>query len=228
MGIVGRQRVAIAELILCDPNHMTTPDRTSEWPDSADFAVMPNSLKSAVKSREFASGDHLFRIGANPVSMFYVLSGEVRLLRSSVKGAEILLQRTRRGFIAKASMDASSYHCDAIAAERSTVLQFPLTVFRGAIEGDAAFRSAWISCLSREVRTALAQCERLSLKSATARVLHFLETEEENGILILTQTRKAWATELGLSHEALYRTLTRLEKEGIILVKDNIICMSRR
>ena len=206
---------------------MTAPNRIFEWKDSADFAVMPDSLKSAAETCEFASGDRLFEIGAKPVSMFYVLNGEVRLMRFSVGGAEMLLQRTRCGFIAKASMDASSYHCHAIAAEQSTVLRFPLIAFRRTIEGDAIFRSTWISDLSREVRTTLAQCERLSLKNAAERVLHFLETEGENGVLILTQTRKAWATELGLSHEALYRTLTRLEKEGTILVKDNVIRICR-
>jgi CRP-like cAMP-binding protein len=41
----------------------------------------------------------------------------------------------------------------------------------------------------------------------------------------LTQTRKAWAAELGLTHEALYRTLRRLAEQGAIAVDGTRICL---
>ncbi|WP_230646797.1 cyclic nucleotide-binding domain-containing protein [Bradyrhizobium sp. Leaf401] len=37
--------------------------------------------------------------------MFFVLSGEVRLVRRSRSGGEVVLQRTRHGFLAEASLD---------------------------------------------------------------------------------------------------------------------------
>ncbi|MCZ7653606.1 MAG: hypothetical protein M5R42_03950 [Rhodocyclaceae bacterium] len=57
--------------------------------------------------------------------------------------------------------------------------------------------------LAREVRMLRARCERLSLHGAEARILHALESEGTEGTLTLAQSRKAWAADLGLTHEAL-------------------------
>jgi hypothetical protein len=74
--------------------------------------------------------------------------------------------------------------------------------------------------LAREVRTLRSQCERLALNSAAERIEHYIETEGRNGRLELTRTRKAWAAELGLTHEALYRALSMLERsERLSLVE---------
>jgi hypothetical protein len=49
------------------------------------------------------------------------------------------------------------------------------------------------------------QCERLALNSAADRIEHYIESEGRDGRLELKRTRKAWAAELGLTHEALKR-----------------------
>ncbi|MCB1797687.1 MAG: winged helix-turn-helix domain-containing protein, partial [Gammaproteobacteria bacterium] len=54
------------------------------------------------------------------------------------------------------------------------------------------------------------------LNSAADRILHYMETEGSDGVIILNQTRKSWAAELGLTHEVLYRTLRRLRESGDI------------
>ncbi len=41
--------------------------------------------------------------------------------------------------------------------------------------------------------------------------------------LTLQQPRKAWAAELGLTHEALYRTLRRMQDEGLIHINGNLL-----
>jgi CRP-like cAMP-binding protein len=139
--------------------------------------------------------------------MFFVLSGEVRLVRSSRSGAEIVLQRARHGILAEASLDQTAYHCDAIASVSATVLRVPRDIVRQALK-EEPFAAAWRSELSRELRRLRAQCERLSLNSARERIIHYIETEGARGALTLTQAKKQWATELGLTHESLYRTLS--------------------
>ena len=59
--------------------------------------------------------------------------------------------------------------------------------------------------------------------NAAARVLHFIECEGRDGKLELPSSRKAWAAELGLSHEALYRTLAQMKKAGSIAVAGRFI-----
>ena len=198
-------------------------NKDTDWPKNKELASMPCALQAAAVWLEVAQDAQLFRIGQRPRTMFYVLSGEMRLTRTSLDGAEIILQRTRCGFLAEASIETSAYHCDAVAFEPVTALGFPIAIFLNALEVDVTFRKAWTSNLVQEIRRARARSERLTLKSAAKRVLHFLESEGQNGVLKLEQSRKTWSAELGLSHEALYRTLARLEKEGVISVKDNTI-----
>ena len=84
---------------------------------------------------------------------------------------------------------------------------------------------SWLQRLTREVRTLRAQSERLRLNSAAERILHYIEAEGSDGAVTLHQTRRAWAGELGLSHEVLYRTLRRLREEGVLTLDGNRIAI---
>lgn len=187
------------------------------------LALVPSSLRKRAEPWDLEAGEHLFRIGDSVHAVFTVINGEVRLIRRDQNGKEVVLQRSRQGFFAEASLNSKAYHCDAVAAETSTLLRFPAQAFRSALNDDAGFRDAWMSHLAREVRKLRAQCERLSLHSAADRVLHYLESEGSDGCVVLTQTRKAWAAELGLSHEALYRTLRKLQDAAIVEINGDEI-----
>lgn len=193
-----------------------------EWPalveSHSELARIPPALKAAARQQAFAAGETLFRQGDRPKAMYCVLDGEVRLLRRSPKGGEVILQRSRGGFFAEASLESKAYHCDGVAAADGRLLAFPIRAFREALDDDAAFRNDWMAQLAREVRRLRARCERLSLHGAEARILHAIESEGTAGTLALVQSRKAWAAELGLSHEALYRTLARLQAEGTLVL----------
>jgi CRP-like cAMP-binding protein len=101
------------------------------------------------------------------------------------------------------------------------LLGFPIEPFREALRDDGKFRAFWMMRLAREVRSLRAQCERLSLRSAADRIEHYIEAEGDNGRIVLRRTRKAWADELGLTHEALYRTLASLRQKGRITAVEN-------
>lgn len=148
--------------------------------------------------------------------MYYVLAGEVRLVRCGRDGQTFILQRVRRGWVAEASLLARSYGCDLEAAAGTTLLRVPADALREALEVSADFRRYWIRSLSVEVRRLRSACERLGLRKAEERVLHAIETEGTGGTLRLTGTLKNWAAELGITHEALYRALARLESAGML------------
>lgn len=182
------------------------------------FAHIPAALRESADLLACEAAETIFRIGDPVRCAMLVLSGEVRLIRRDPHGREVVLQRSTGGFIAEASLDSRVYHCDALAAQASMLLVFPAKAFLAALDQDVAFRRAWQSLLAREVRKLRSQCERLSLNSAAERILHYIEAEGSNGVLNLTQSKKAWAAELGLTHEALYRTLRRLQDGGELRV----------
>src|SRR5262249_9515416 len=150
---------------------------------------------SFVRVQEIDAGATLFRAGSALRSMFFVLAGEVRLVRTSRSGSEIVLQRARGGIGAEASLDQHAYHCDAVASGPSLVLSMPSEVIRQSLK-DEAFAAAWRAELSRELRRLRAQCERLSLNAAEDRIRHYVETAGEGGVLKLTHTEavgsRAW------------------------------------
>lgn len=182
------------------------------------LAALPASLRAAASVQAFTARQTLYRQGQRPRAVLCVLEGEIRLVRRSPRGDEIILQRVRGGFVAEASLDASAYHCDVVAAAAGRLLRFPVAAFREALEQDAAFNRAWSGHLAQEIRRLRAQCERLGLNGAAARILHYLEAEGRDGAITLTQSRKAWAAELGLTHEVLYRTLRRLREDGTLRI----------
>jgi CRP/FNR family transcriptional regulator, dissimilatory nitrate respiration regulator len=191
------------------------------------LATLPRALRAVAEHRRIEAGETLFRLGDRVQGVFCVVAGEVRLVRRGRNGAEIILQRSRGGFIAEASLDAKAYHCDAVAAETGAVLRFPARDFCAALDEDVKFRDAWMASLAREVRKLRAQCERLSLKSAAQRIVHYIDSEGTDGVATLTESRKAWAAELGLTHEALYRTLRRLQADGTLHINANRITLGR-
>ena len=70
-------------------------------------------------------------------------------------------------------------------------------------------------------------CERLSMKSVKDRVLHLINTEGKNGQYQVTTGLKSLAGELGISHEALYRTLALLEKNKTIKRQEGLLSLTK-
>ena len=192
------------------------------------LAVIPPELRALAEQREIETGETLFRLGDRLRGIFYVVAGEIRLVRRARNGMEIVLQRSRGGFFAEASLNTKVYHCDAVVAEPGAVLRFPAQAFRAALAADLMFRNAWMVHLAHELLKSRARCERLGLKNAEQRIVHYIESEGAHGIVTLSASRKAWAADLGLTHEALYRTLRRLQADGTLDVSANRIILRQR
>ena len=181
------------------------------------LAAFPPSLRETARLRDLTPGAILFASSTRPRNMHVVSSGEVCLMRRSALGAEIVLQRARRGFLAEASLDQTEYHCDAIAMTSATVLLIAIHSFRRALD-DPSFQQMWMAHLSQELRRVRAQAERLSLNTAEARIVHYIAAEGTDGGLLLSHSKKEWAAELGLTHEALYRALARMVERGKLVI----------
>ncbi len=76
----------------------------------------------------------MFHAGQRPRRIFYVTAGELRLVRHSTTGNEIILQRQRAGFLAEASLWSSRYHYDGIAVETGEAMAFRVKLFQQALQ----------------------------------------------------------------------------------------------
>ena len=131
-----------------------------DWPRIGQalplLAALTAVLRGEVRVRRLDKGELVFRRGDRPRAMFAVLSGEARLVRTSTAGIEIVLQRTRGGLLAEASLDQPRYHCDAVAVLPSELVSIPRGAFRTAL-ADEGFRECWLGLLLRELRRVRAQ-----------------------------------------------------------------------
>lgn len=186
-------------------------------------ALLPAALRPLCVQSRCLKGDLLFRQGKRPERMFYVAAGEVVLQRIGSQGEIVILQRARQGFVAEASLQSTRYHCDAVVTASGELVSIPIEPIKQALLVDSAFAMRWIETLSRELVRLRLQCERLSINGVRDRLLHLIETEGQGGRLPLGAGLKSMASELGVSHEALYRTVAELERRGLLRREDRHI-----
>jgi len=187
--------------------------------------LLPASLHSRCVAEDHPAGAALFLTGEQPRWMFFVSAGEVVLERHSVEGQQACLQRCQSGFVGEASLTSIRYHCDGRTTLGTQVTKVPIPALRKALKNDAAFAERWIAMLSREVLRLRLQNERLSLPKVQDRLLHLIETEGTDGRYSLTCSVKDLAKQLAVTHEALYRAITRLVELGCIERGNGILAM---
>ena len=185
--------------------------------------LLPPQIHGLCSGAHYKKHERLFITGKSPEWMFYVVTGEVTLERTGLQGESVVLQRTRLGFVSEASLKTAKYHCDGLAISETNVIKVPIKALTAALDRDPDFASRWISMLNTEVKRLRLHCERLSMKSVKDRVLHLIHTEGKNGQYPVNTGLKSLAGELGVTHEALYRTLARLEKSKVIIRIDGLL-----
>lgn len=206
-----------------DLNHME--DEQIKCSSSLE-ALLPPAVLALCTLKYLKKNTLLFKTGKKPEWMFFVLSGEVTLERLSQHGDPVVLQRTRHGFVSEASLQSPKYHCDAVVVADSEIIQIPIQTLTDALSTDPAFAGRWINMLNQEVKRLRLQCERLSMKSVKDKVLHLINTEGQNGKYQVNTGLKSLAGELGVTHEALYRTLAALEKSKTIRREEGLLVLT--
>jgi CRP/FNR family transcriptional regulator, dissimilatory nitrate respiration regulator len=101
----------------------------------------------------------------------------------------------------------------------------PIELVRQALLFDQDFAMRWMAMLNRELKRLRAQCARLSLKGVRERLLHLIESEGQLGRLPLGAGLKSIALELGVTHEALYRTVAELEKQDVLRREEGMLLL---
>jgi DNA-binding MarR family transcriptional regulator len=99
------------------------------------------------------------------------------------------------------------------------VSRIPIATIKRLIGSDGEFALDFAQFLTLSMRRQCARYERLRLKRAGDRVLHYLNCEltgPAGTALELDIPLADWADDLGLEPATLYRTLADLEKKGLI------------
>jgi CRP-like cAMP-binding protein len=187
---------------------------------------LSTSMLSGSRVRMLEAGEALFRQGTRATAIFEVEQGRLRMIRH-VDHRPVVLHTAKSGdLFAEAALFAPVYLCDAVAAAACRVRVYPKRQVLAAFRNDPALGERFMSVLSHQIHQLRAQLEERNIRSARKRFLHrlALAAGPDGRTMQLDGTLMDLATEIGLTHEVLYRTLAKLESEGIISrTRSNII-----
>lgn len=184
---------------------------TADWP--AALAAVKSS------SRKLAAGQVLFQAGDRAEAIYRVAGGCVRLERPSADGRPVTVHvASAGGLFAEAALFSDTYHCDAVAERASEVVVYPKRALLLTLRAHPDLALALTATLAHQLRATRAALEVVRLKTARERVLAFLALAptDNAGLITLTRPLTLVANEIGLTHEALYRTLRTLHTEGAV------------
>jgi CRP-like cAMP-binding protein len=192
--------------------------------------ALPPSLEAVSVIRDLAAGEFLFQQGDRSAAIYKVESGRLHLTRRTIDDHLVVLHTARQGeFFAEASLFSEAYHCDAVAATQSRVRVYPKATVIDALRTDPSLTEALMARLAHQLQELRARMELRNVRSARERVLQYLRLRtgsHDRSIAIEGQLQDI-AAEIGMTREALYRALARLETEGSITRTETTIVLKK-
>lgn len=201
--------------------------------------VSPENLSSLVAQatyKKFKSGEMV--IGeTDPVRSFYVvITGQLKLYRSSAEGKEQTLQLLGPGdpFGLCTAFATDSFPASAMAIEDSAVLLIPGTVMETTARQEPALLFNIIQILSQRLKDSMTLIESLALKEIPGRLASFLcqllpkETANKKTSVELTISQRELSKILGATPEALSRALRKMANDGILSTAGRVITIFDR
>lgn len=182
------------------------------------IVVMPDTLLKLFESlkpsrRTLAAGEVLFATGDAANALFHVEQGTLRLSRAGVP-----LHTAEAGSaFAEWALFTESCPCDAVAATDATVLAFAKTPVLLLLKAHPDINLAFSAVLARQLHRMRGRLELVRQKGARERVLGYLvRAGAADRTITLDRSLTEMAHDIGITREALYRTLAKLEGEGVL------------
>ena len=203
-------------------------DITKQIQDISLFAGVSseklNMLAAQATYKKFKPGE-LILGEADPIRSFYVVvSGQLKLYRSSAEGKEQTLQLLGPGdpFGLCTAFATDSFPASAMAIVESSVLLIPGTVMEEVAKQEPALLLNIIQILSQRLKDSMTLIESLALKEIPGRLASFLRHESLRNTAAakttveLTLSQRELAKILGATPEALSRSLRKMANDGIL------------
>lgn len=190
--------------------------------------VPPEQLEALANhalDRVFAPGARIWSEDEAIRAYFIVLSGRVKVFKSSQEGKEQTLYIIGPGepLGLCAMFGDGHFPVNAQALEESRLLLFPGDVLEEMARDEPALMLNMVLVLSRRLRDSMAMIETLALQEMPQRVagflLHSLRTQGNKEHVQLGVTQRELAKILGTTPETLNRVLKRMQTDGIVDVR---------
>jgi CRP-like cAMP-binding protein len=186
------------------------------------------TLAEILVRKNFPRQTTIFREGKEAQGFYILLTGQIKLVKSSLDGKEYIIRLVGAGetFAEAAVFGDIPYPATAISLEDCQTLFFPKGPFLHHLAASPTLARNMLATLSRLLLHLTKQLEDLSLKEVSARLARYLlercqvtHGEMAAGLsLELPTTKTQLAAYLGTISETLSRTLSRFKNLGLIEV----------
>ena len=188
-----------------------------EGPDLHELLASCQAIRMAAGSQVFSPDDDADRF-------YVILSGKVKIYQLSPKGDEQILHLYGPGntFGEAAMWAGTTYPAHAETLAKTTLLAVTRTALQELTARKPEMALAMIAGMSRKLQEFTRLIEQLSLKEVPARlagVLLNLLDDTRGDTILLHQTKRELASQIGTIPETLSRALARLKKDRLIDVR---------
>ncbi len=173
-----------------------------------------NLFRSLKPSRRtLAAGESLFAFGDPANALFHVEQGSIRMMRAGVP-----LHTAEAGTaFAEWALFTETCPCDAVAETDAVVLAFAKTPVLLQLKAHPDIALAFAALLARDLHRMRGRLELVRQKGARERVLGYLvRAGAADRAITLPRTLTEVARDIGITREALYRTLAALVRDGTV------------
>lgn len=174
--------------------------------------------------RDLAKAEILFHEGDAAQAMYAIVEGQMKLVRYTPRGKELLLHVVHPGqtFAEAAMFGEGTYPASAVAVVKTSVWCWPLEKLRQLARAEPDLGLAMAGSVSQWTRRLASKLELLTQRRVEERVAVYLlsrtgDLDLQPGVEVpLREPRNLIAAQCGTAPEVLSRTFKRLEEEGII------------
>ena len=178
---------------------------------AADHSTLLQGIRPSRKI--LAAGEVVMRAGDKVAALYAVESGRVALSRH---GSMVHVAEPGTLF-GESGLFVDTNPVDAVALEPAVVLAYARSQVLLHLRAHPDINLAFSAYLARRLNAARARIELGKLKGAEDRVTAFLtQAGAAQGWIKLGQPLSHIAADIGLTHEAFYRTLRKLVDKGVL------------
>lgn len=171
--------------------------------------LLPSLPETAKTTKQLQKGDCIFRQHDSADAIYLVISGSVQLQRTLENGFLVVVHQAQSNeSFAEAALFSDTYHCDAVCISAVSLIQISKMDVLQHMKSSPDFSFQLIETLSKQVQHYRQRLQIASINSAEERILAAMNTN------LPFEKITDLAASIGLTHEATYRALSRLTKQG--------------
>ncbi len=195
------------------------------------FRELPARQKAEIAAlfirKEYEPDEYVFFEGNDPVQLWFVEQGRIKLLKHSDTGKDVIVTVVSAGtFLGEAALrKGEAYSVTAQAVEPTVMLLFPEETYQHLLQRYPDLSVLIISGLEQRLEEAYETLRSMAVERVERRIARLLlrlaatigkQTEDKHIMIDMPLTRQEIAEMTGTTVESAIRVMSKLRKQGII------------